>query len=71
MQGPPDAGRPSYPIILATHQPLDRIGTGSEIDRIMVNEAQTDWYTLRDMQLPLNAFQVIDIAPATNAYGKG
>ena len=37
----------------------------------MVNDQQSDWYTLRDMQLPVNVERIDDIAPAANAYGRG
>ena len=69
--GPPEAGHQPYPMVLITHQPRDRLSAGSDITRILVDPYLASWTALRDMNLPLNVSQILDIAPAANAYGRG
>ncbi|KAG8529029.1 uncharacterized protein KY384_006719 [Bacidia gigantensis] len=51
-------------------QPLTPPGNkGSDIIRILVNDAMGTTQTLSDMSLPLNVDRIIDVAPAANAFG--
>lgn len=61
----------SYPIVLVTGKSRDQLAMGSDITRILVDPFQSSWTALRDMQLPVNVKKILDIAPASNAYGRG
>ena len=58
-------------MVLVTGKPRDQMAVGSDITRILVDPFQTSWRALRDMQLPMNVKKIVDIAPASNAYGRG
>ncbi|KAH8802584.1 hypothetical protein F5884DRAFT_683783 [Xylogone sp. PMI_703] len=69
--GSPTTIAAGYPMVLAIHQPLDRIASGSDISRIFVNPTTNSAKVLADLSLPVNASSILDIAPASSVYGKG
>ena len=69
LQGPASAQQPAQP---PAQQPNNvGIVASSDITRILVNDALGTTQTLSDMNLPLNVDRIIDVAPASNAFGRG